>query len=90
MLRFATRQVAEKHRIAHEDTRPVDKGEMRTYRCPNCGGFHNGHSEPRSPKADHGYRRGVVYFGVGGMQIKFTIGEHLIQQWRQDEVHKAA
>lgn len=81
-IRFATQQEAEKRRFAHEDTRPADKGEMRTYRCRNCGGFHNGHMEQRTRKAEQGYLSGVKYFGVGGPQVKFTIGDRLIESWR--------
>jgi hypothetical protein len=82
-IRFATRREAEKTRFAHEETRHVDKGEMRTYRCQNCGGFHNGHAEQRSRNAERGYLSGVTYFGVGGLQVKFTIGERLIESWRK-------
>jgi hypothetical protein len=78
-IRLTTHREAEKALFANEEKRHVDKGEMRTYRCPNCGGFHNGHLEPWSRKAEHGYRRGVMYFGVGGTLIKFTIGERIIE-----------
>lgn len=81
-IRFATQQEAEKQRFAHEEQRHVDKGELKTYRCRRCGGFHNGHLEPRSRKAEREYVAEVTYYGRG-LRVSFTIGDRLIEQWRQ-------
>ena len=76
-IRFATHEEAEKVRFAHEERWHVDKGEMQTYRCRNCGGLHNGHLEPRSRKAERGYLDEVTYSG-NSLRVGFTIGERLI------------
>src|ERR1700683_3367780 len=80
-IRFATYREAEKTRFAHEEMRRVDKGEMRTYRCRNCGGFHNGHLVSRSRKAERGYWLQISQ-GWHKTHIAFTFGDRLIESWR--------
>lgn len=52
-IRFSEKQDAERARFSHEETHQVDKGELRTYRCHECGDFHNGHRSPPSRAAEH-------------------------------------
>jgi len=80
-IRFATRREAEKGRFAHEETRHVDKGEMRIYRCWHCGEFHNGHFERRSRKAERSYSLQVRQ-DWHKARVAFTIGDRLIDSRR--------
>lgn len=50
-IRFESFAAAETARLQHEQVYRVDKGELATYRCPRCGGFHNGHTQQPSSAA---------------------------------------
>jgi hypothetical protein len=82
-IRFATWRQAEKQRLADEEVFPASKGEMRAYRCGNCDSYHIGHWQPVSRKAErvdlllHEQRRNRA-------RIAFTIGDRLIESWRQE------
>jgi hypothetical protein len=83
-VRFATQREAERVRLLHEETIHVDKGEMTTYRCANCNGFHNGHGEPRSRKAERAYLLQVKQ-NWNKAFVAFTIGGRLIESGKTNE-----
>ena len=77
-IRFASFAIAEAERLRHEETYAADKGELCTYQCPRCGGFHNGHPEMPSRAAD----RAVAQSSWWGFNHRptMTLGERVLQQ----------